>query len=285
MSTALAVRRTGQARLDLGRSGRGGNSYASGRGGAASGPGGGGGARRLLGLLGWLLGLALCATFVVAVSVGLLVGFRWLTSAPYFALKEISVAGNERLSSEEILALVDVPLGANTLDIDIAEVEARVSASPWVGTVAVRRKLPAGLAVTVTERQPRWWVGTGRGLFYAEADGAVIAPVLGRRFLPLPVLEVTPEAGGTPAGLEGMMAAFAALDLPIRPMDAAWVRVLAGRLELFFEDRGLTVAASVRDWDRSMERLGLVWADLVRRGEDRAAREIRIFGGKVWVRT
>jgi cell division protein FtsQ len=145
--------------------------------------------------------------------------------------------------------------------------------------------LPAGLSIALTEREPRWWVGTARGLFYAEADGAVIAPVLGRRFTPLPVLEVAPDAGGLPAGLAGMMEALAALELPIRPADAAWVRVLAGRLELFFEDRGLTVAASTADWGRSMERLALVWADLVRRGEDRAAKEIRIFGGKVWVRT
>jgi len=246
---------------------------------------GGGLGTRLLRLLGWLLGLGLCAAFVIAVSVGLLVGFRWLTAAPYFALNEISVTGNQRLDTEEIVALADVPLGSNTLDIDIAELEARVSASPWMASVAVRRMLPAGLSIAVTEREARWWVGTARGLFYAEADGAVIAPVLGRRFTPLPVLDVAPEAGGLPAGLSEMIAAFEALDLPIKPGQAAWVRVLPGRLELFFEDRGLTVAASTRDWERSMERLALVWADLVRRSEDRSAREIRIFGGKVWVRT
>lgn len=252
------------------------------RGRAASGGGLGAG---LVRLVGWMLGLALCATFVIAVSVGLLVGFRWLTAAPYFALREISVTGNQRLDAEEIIALADVSLGANTLDIDIAELEARVAASPWAASVSVRRMLPAGLAIAVTEREARWWVGTGRGLFYAEADGAVIAPVLGRRFTPLPVLDVAPEADGVPAGLSEMIAAFEALDLPIKPAEAAWVRVLPGRLELFFEDRGLTVAASTRDWDRGMERLAQVWADLVRRSEDRAAREIRIFGGKVWVRT
>ncbi len=256
------------------------NGWAPGRG-----PSGGGTRLRPGRALLWLLGLTGGALFVAVVSVGLLVGFRWLTTSPYFALREISVAGNQRLETAELTALAGVEPGANVLEVKIAEVEQRVAANPWVESAAVRRVLPSGLAVTVRERRPRWWVRTARGLFYAERDGAVIAPVLPDKLTPLPVLDVAEDAGGLPGDLPDMARAFDALGLPVQMADAAWVRVLPGRMEMFFEERGLHIGAATGNWQRSMERLGAVWADLVRRGEDRGVSAIRIVGGKVWVRS
>lgn len=237
----------------------------------------------------WLAALVGGAVFVALVSVALLYGFRWLTTSPYFALREITVSGNQRLGDEALRALAAVEPGANVLEVKIAEVEKRVAASPWVQSAAVRRVLPSGLAITVREREPRWWVRTTRGLFYAERDGAVIAPVLPDALTPLPVLDVGEGAGGLPVDLADMVRDFDSLGLPVRMAEAAWVRVLPGRLDVYFEKggqrRGLWISAATDDWELSMERLGAVWADLARRGEDLGVREIRIFGGKVWVRS
>jgi len=233
----------------------------------------------------WLLGIAASVVFVGLVSLALLFGFRWLTTNPYFSLREVTVVGNQRLDAEAIIAGAGVDLGANTLEIKIADVEERVAANPWVESAAVRRVLPSGLDITVHERTPRWWVHTPRGLFYAEADGAVIARVQPGKLTALPLLDVQSGGPGLPATLVDMTRTFDETPLPVTVTEAAWVRVLPDRLELFFEERDLTVGASMTDWERNMERLGAVWADLVRRGEERGVREIRIFGGKVWVRS
>lgn len=233
----------------------------------------------------WFLGLGAVLALVAALSVGLLLGFRWVTITPFFALDHIEVTGNARLTEEDILALADVELGVNTLDLRISDVERRVAAEPWTEMVAVRRALPSGLVITVTERVPAYWVRTAKGLFYTEADGSVIAPVLADRFTACPVLEVAPQAGLDLTGLNARLAELDAAGLPVRAAQAAWVRVLPERLQLFFEDQGLALDVALDRWDGNLKRLSMVWDDLARRGEADSAKAIRIFGGKAWVRS
>lgn len=233
----------------------------------------------------WLTGLALAASLVAALSVGLLMGFRWLTVTPFFALGQIEVTGNSRLSAQEIVSLAGVELGANTLDLRIADVERRVAANPWTRRVAVRRVLPSGLAIEVVERVPAYWVRTGDGLYYAEADGSVIAPVEPDRFTACPLLDVDPASGMDLASLAGRLGALDAAGLPVRAAQAAWVRVLPERLQLFFEDRGLALDVALDQWDGNLKRLSMVWNDLARRGEADGTKAIRVFGGKAWVRS
>lgn len=233
----------------------------------------------------WLLGLSLIAALVAALSVGLLMGFRWLTVTPFFALSQIEVTGNARLTTAEIVSMAGVELGANTLDLRIGDVERRVAADPWTDMVAVRRVLPSGLAIAVTERAPAYWVRTGKGLYYAEADGSVIAPVLADRFTPCPVLDVAAQAGVDLGALSRRLDELDAAGLPVRAAQAAWVRVGADSLELYFEDRGLALDVALDRWQGNLKRLSMVWEDLVRRGEANQAKAIRIFGGKAWVRS
>lgn len=241
--------------------------------------------RRLGKALAWLFAMLAGLGLVALFSLALLIGFRWVTTNSYFALSEIEVTGNSRLSSEELMTLAGVSLGMNTLEMRIGDVEDRVVSNPWTDQVAVRRVLPRKLSITVTERTPSYWLRTGKGLFYTEADGSVIDAVSADRFVSLPQLEVAP---GCDAGLDELatrMEAFNEVGLPVRAGQAAWVRLLGGRLEMYFEERDLWLSVSENEWKRNMECLSLVWGDLERRGEAGGAREIRIFGGKVWVRT
>lgn len=231
----------------------------------------------------WLFGLGTGAAFVALVSLALLVGFRWLTTSSFFSLKEITVTGNLRLEADEIIEMAGVELGANTLDVKISDVEERLAADAWTESVAVRRVLPDGLAIHVVERRPHWWVRTGRGLFYAEADGAVIAEVDPGKLAAMPVLDTTDAPAELAGRIRELAVRFDAAGLPFGVEQAAWVRLMPQRVELYFEGRGLRISAATDDWGRNMERLAAVWADLDRRGEAQSAKEIRIFGGKVWV--
>ncbi|BBD08541.1 cell division protein FtsQ/DivIB [Desulfovibrio ferrophilus] len=272
--TMAATMRTGGL---LPRS-KGGNSY---HGRAA----GGGGRLRPGKALVWMFALVVGLGFVALLSLGLLVSFRWLTTSAYFSLSEIEVTGNRHLSTEELVTLTGTELGVNTLDMRIEDIEGRLVANPWTEQVAVRRVLPGKLSIAVTERIPAYWMRTGKGLFYAEADGSVIDAVASDRFVSLPQLEVGQGGDASLDRLVNLMADFNEAGLPIKAGQAAWVRLHADRLELYFEERDLWLSVSEKEWKRNMERLTLVWGDLERRGEAAGTREIRIFGGKVWVRT
>jgi len=234
--------------------------------------------------LAWLMALIVGLGFVAGLSLVLLVGFRWLTTSSYFSLSQVEVSGNRHLTTEEVMTLAGVELGENTLEMRISDIEARVAADPWAGQVAVRRVLPGSLAIAVTEKVPAWWMRTAKGLVYTEADGSVIDAVVPDRFASLPQLEVGLGEDDEMESLAGMMAAFNETGLPVRAAQAAWVRLTDGRVDMYFEARDLWLSVSQDDWKRNMERLALVWSDLTRRGEADQAREIRIFGGKVWVR-
>lgn len=235
--------------------------------------------------MAWAAALVVGLGFVAALSLALLVGFRWLTTSSYFSLSGIEVSGNRHLSAEEVVALTGAELGVNTLEMRISDIEDRLAANPWTDHVAVRRVLPDTLSIAITERVPTWWLRTGAGLCYAEADGSIIDGVAADRFVSLPQLIVSRGGDAALADLTGRMAAFDATGLPVRAAQAAWVGLKDGWAEMYFEGRDLWLSVSLDGWMENMKRLSLVWADLMRRGEDARAREIRIFGGKVWVRT
>jgi cell division protein FtsQ len=101
-------------------------------------------------------------------------GVSLLLSAPALQVSRISMRGNERLSSGEVLALVDGLRGANILTVDLSEWQAKLLASPWVEEAQLRRILPARIDIEVRERHP---VGIGRlgnALYLVDARGIVI---------------------------------------------------------------------------------------------------------------
>ena len=185
------------------RRGAGGNRFRSGA--------GRGGSRRIRPgrALVWLMGLGLAASLVAALSVGLLMGFRWLTVTPFFALGQIEVTGNSRLSAQEIVSLAGVELGANTLDLRIADVERRVAANPWTRRVAVRRVLPSGLWPSRwSSACPPTGCARAAGSATPRPTGSIIAPVEADRFTACPLLDVDPASGMDLASLAGRLGAL-----------------------------------------------------------------------------
>lgn len=225
------------------------------------------------------------AAFFTAVSVGLLYGFRWLTTNPFFALTSIEVRGVEHLTVAEVTGRSGASLGGNVLDLSVSEVESRLAADPWIESAAVKRILPGSLRIVVRERVPAWWMMDDSGLFYADAQGRPFAPVEADRFQSMPQLEVS--HGTDPVDALARAASLSGAGLPLELADAAWVRVLpGGGMEWAFDGMGLTVRVDpgARGWDESLARLAVAWRDLERRKEMAAVRSLRVSGGKVWAR-
>jgi len=115
---------------------------------------------------------------------------RWTATTPVLRIQEVVITGNSRLSSGEVMALVDGLRGQHLLSLRLGEWRARLLKSPWVADAMLRRVLPATVEVAVTERKP---IAIGRvdeELFLVDEHGSVIDDY-GPRYqdLDLPILD------------------------------------------------------------------------------------------------
>ena len=224
-------------------------------------------------------------SFIAVLGVGLLYGYRFITSHPYFELKEIHVTGNNRLSYGDILNSGNVGLGLNCLDMNVAEVEENLSANPWVQSIVVRREFPNRLRIDVIEKTPMFWLRQGDGLYFADATGKVIAPMHPGEMASLPVLDVADGIEDGPAVLAGILKKIAERQTPFTQAQTAWIRLTsAHEVEIFLDGQDLTIRLSMDRWEIQLERLKIVWRDLMRRDEFKDAAIIAASGEKIWVK-
>lgn len=247
--------------------------------------------RRLIGAGQFILRmvmLSLILSFIAVLGVGLLYGYRYITAHPYFDLQDIRVAGNDRLSYEDVLKTAQVNLGLNCLDMNVGEVKNRLDANPWIDSVIVRRELPNRLLIDVREKVPAFWIRQGDGLYFADAKGRVIAPMHPGEQASLPVLSVAEDLPDGPEVLSGILAKMAERQTPFTQSQTAWIKLTsAHELEIFIDGagngKGLTVKLSMDRWEVQLERLKVVWRDLMRRNEFDAAAIIAASGDKIWI--
>lgn len=101
-------------------------------------------------------------------------GVSIVSGSPALQVARITVDGNERLSTGEVLALVEGLRGRNIIGLDLAEWQQRLLSSPWVEDAALRRVLPATVEVTVRERRPIAIGRIGSALYLVDAHGVVV---------------------------------------------------------------------------------------------------------------
>ena len=95
-------------------------------------------------------------------------------SARVLRIDHIAIAGNQRLSTGEVLAVLNGMRGESILWTDLDVWRRRLLTSPWVRDAALRRSLPSTVEVVVSERQP---IGLGRirgEMFLVDSRGVVI---------------------------------------------------------------------------------------------------------------
>jgi cell division septal protein FtsQ len=132
--------------------------------------------------------------------------------APALQVGHLTVRGNERLSTGEVLALVDELRGQNILTVRIGDWRQRVLSSPWVEDASIRRVLPSTLEITVKERRPMGIGRIGTALYLVDPHG-VIVDEYGPNYadIDLPIIDglsgPPPRASGL---IDGARAEFAA---------------------------------------------------------------------------
>jgi len=134
----------------------------------------------------------------------------------------IVVRGNERISKDEVLAVLSGLRGENILCADLDQWRARLIAFSWVRDAALRRSLPSTVDVVVWERQP---IGIGRlnGEMYLVDERGVVIDRYGPQYadFDLPIIDGLAAAGGRNGAMtdetRADLAARVIADLKTRP--------------------------------------------------------------------
>jgi cell division protein FtsQ len=96
-------------------------------------------------------GLWVIAVGGVLITAAITLYTPWL---PIFDLREIAVSGGRRVSVDEVVRSADLRRGQPLPTIPVRAVATRVSALPWVKSVAVRRIYPHRISIEIRERAP-----------------------------------------------------------------------------------------------------------------------------------
>jgi cell division septal protein FtsQ len=119
----------------------------------------------------------LAARVVVLAGLGAYAAWRGVSlvaSTPALQVARITVDGHDRLSTGEVLALVEGLRGRNIIGLDLDEWQQRLLSSPWVEHAMLRRVLPSTVEVTVRERRPIAVGRIGSALYLIDAHGVVV---------------------------------------------------------------------------------------------------------------
>ncbi len=138
---------------------------------------------------------------LIVVSFAAYVGVTTIAAASTLQIGHIQVRGHQRLSTGEVLSLVEGLRGQNILSVRLDEWQTRLLSSPWVESATIRRVLPSTLEITVRERQPMGIGRLGSSLYLIDAKG-VIVDEYGPSYadLDLPIIDglaASPQDGGS----------------------------------------------------------------------------------------
>ncbi len=97
-----------------------------------------------------------------------------IVRARVFSINRIVVRGNARLSTGEVLAMVDGMRGGSLFQADLRSYRTKLLDSPWVSEATFRRVLPATIEVRIAERVPMAIGRLGDQLYLVDPAGVII---------------------------------------------------------------------------------------------------------------
>ena len=95
------------------------------------------------------------AAFFALAGVGIVAGVAWaLLGSRLFVVRSVTVTGTHLVTSAQVVAAADVPLGTSLIGVDAGQVARRVEGIRQVASVSVAKDWPDHLTITVRERVP-----------------------------------------------------------------------------------------------------------------------------------
>ena len=129
--------------------------------------------RRGLLVVGRVLGLLVLGAGAVAVA---RLVEQHLQTSDAFAIRSIAIAGSERLSEDEVIAVAGLAVGSNIFAIAPETAKARLDEHPWIAAAEVERDLPDAIRVRIREHQAALILALGPGACTADNPSHDVQP-------------------------------------------------------------------------------------------------------------
>lgn len=120
-------------------------------------------------------------------------GWTALTHSQVFEIKSVRIAGNSRLSVQDVRDQIALPSGVTLLRVDADSISGKLVRDPWIASVTVKRRFPSTLVVDIQERVPVALVDTGMTLWFVDGDARVLSEAVPSTSTVLPVVRDLPD--------------------------------------------------------------------------------------------
>jgi len=105
-----------------------------------------------------------------------------------FKIKVVDITKTERVSRDDVLALLDLPPAQGLVLVDPEMLERALESHPWIRRATVRRLFPDTLAVELQEREAVAVLRTAGRAFLVDQEGVLLAERVPDAHQSLPVL-------------------------------------------------------------------------------------------------
>ena len=224
--------------------------------------------RRSKHILRELLRTVLLLCIISIVGAGMIFGYNFTVSSPYFEIKDIVIRGCKELTEKEILSSAAVKPSQNLLAINLGTIARRIESNPWVKEVSIGREFPNRLIIDLQERTAVALVKRDNGFNLLDLDGVAFKKLEKNDEVDIPVLNVYYSDDNDSAlfakSLELLRYLSASKEFPtIRNIAEIHGHEVFG-LSLF-TDSGLCIRLGFDSYENKLKRLNAVMADLERR--------------------
>jgi cell division protein FtsQ len=114
--------------------------------------------------------------------------YRYALTTPRFAIQNVEVVGNQRLSRAKVAEIAGIRVGQNIFATDTTTLQRRLLDEPWIRTAQVTRELPNALQVKITEHEAAALANLDDVLFLVTSAGEPFRPVAAGESFDLPLI-------------------------------------------------------------------------------------------------
>ena len=112
--------------------------------------------------------------------------------SPLFNIKEITVEGNELISTEQILSFAGIEKEDNTFKLNIGKISDKIKEDLYIEEAEINRELPSKVVIKVKERKPSFLIEYANGYAVIDRKGMILELITEKKDLPiLQGLEIT----------------------------------------------------------------------------------------------
>ena len=110
---------------------------------------------------------------VVLLTLWIIKTNRFFLTKPVFEVKNITIAGASEKLEKSFSPLKDELIGENINDIDLLEIEKRISEDVRVNKVSVKRSNLSEIVITVEEKEPEYYLQYKKKIYLLDKDGKI----------------------------------------------------------------------------------------------------------------